>query len=419
MRRILLLMPTRTYRARAFMKAAKKLGAEVTVGTERRNALEGKAPGTTVALAFRDPTRAVEQAAAFHRDYPLDVVVGVDDRTALLAAMIAERLGLAHNDVAAVRATNDKYVMRRLLAEAGAPSPWFELTSLDEDPAAVAARVPYPCVVKPIALSASRGVIRADDPAAFVAAVARLRAILEDSVVAAASGEHARRYLVEAYIPGDEVALEGMMLGGALKVLAIFDKPDPLEGPYFEETIYVTPSRLPEAGQRRIVAATARAARALGLREGPVHAELRLNDTGAWLVEIAARSIGGLCSNTLEFGGGLSLEDLILLHAAGADVSRYEREPQPSGVMMLPIPRRGVLRAVRGLDDARAVLGVVDVTISIPLGDEVVPLPEGDRYLGFLFARGDTPAAVEASLREGYRSLGFDIEPTTVAVPSS
>jgi biotin carboxylase len=412
MHRILLLMPSRTYRARAFMRAARKLGAEVAVGTDRRSVLEKAAPGSSVALDFRNPERAVEQVDAFHAEFPLSTIVGVDDRTALLAAVAAAHLGLPHNDVDAVRATNDKYLMRRLLAEAEAPSPWFRLVSLDEDPADVAASVEYPCVVKPVSLSASRGVIRADDPASFVEAVTRLRAILEEPEVAAAIGEDAHRYLVEGFIAGVEVALEGMVTGGRLIVLALFDKPDPLDGPFFEETIYITPSRLPAAEQRLVIQATEQAAEALGLTEGPVHAELRLNAGGAFVVEIAARSIGGLCSRTLEFGGGRSLEDLILLHAVGADVSSFEREPEPSGVMMLPIPRRGILRAVRGVDEARAVPGIVDVTISIPLGDEVVPLPEGNRYLGFVFARGGTRAAVETTLREAHERLHFDIEST-------
>ena len=415
MRRILLLMATRTYRARAFMRAAKRQGAAVTVGTERRNALEKAVPGATVALSFRQPERAVEQIAAFHQRYPLDTIVGVDDETTLLAATAARALGLPHNDVDAVRATRNKHVMRRLLAEAGARSPWFELVSLDEDPMAVAARVPFPCVVKPVFLSASRGVIRADDTTAFVAAVEQVRTILSEPEVAAAGGEDARRYLVEGFIPGVEVALEGMLIGGTLKVLALFDKPDPLDGPYFEETIYVTPSRLSDEDQAQVTDATRVAARALGLREGPVHAELRLNDAGAWVVEIAARSIGGLCSDTLEFSGGRSLEDLILLHAVGADVSHFERAPEPSGVMMLPIPRAGVLTAVHGVEEARAVPGIVDVVISIPLGDTLVPLPEGNRYLGFVFARGDSPADVEAALREAHRRLAFQIEPAAVA----
>ncbi len=408
MHRILLLMATRTYRARAFMRAARRLGAEVVVGTERHQAVAR--PGTTLTLDFRDPAHAMAQIVAAGRERQFDAIVGVDDDTVLLAAMAAAALGIPHNSVEAVRATRNKHLMRRLLASAGVPSPWFTLVRLDEDPAAAARHLRYPCVVKPTFLSASRGVIRADDEAAFVRAVERIRAILTEPEVAAAGGEEAEHVLVEEYIPGAEAALEGILTEGELQVLALFDKPDPLEGPYFEETIYVTPSRLPPAQQHALVDATAAAARALGLREGPIHAELRLNERGAWVVEIAARSIGGLCSTVLEFSDGRSLEELILLHAVGAEIARDERQRRPAGVMMIPIPRAGVLRAVHGLDEARAVPGITDITISIPLGDRVVPLPEGDRYLGFIFARGASPAEVEDALRTAHRRLAFDIE---------
>ncbi len=409
MPRLLLLMSTRTYRARAFMRAAHRLGAEVVVGSERRNALAKARPGTTLLVDLRHPERAVEQIVAAGRERSFDAIVGVDDDATLVAAMGAAALGIPHNDVAAVRATRNKYLMRRLLADAEAPSPWFELLPLDGDLAAAARRLSYPCVVKPVSLSASRGVIRADDPAGLLAAVERIRAILADPEVAADGGEDARVVLVEGFIPGVEVAVEGMLLDGRLKVLALFDKPDPLDGPYFEETIYVTPSRMTAEDQRRVAEAAGHAAAALGLREGPVHAELRVNDQGAWIVEIAARSIGGLCSDVLEFGGGLSLEELILMHAVGADVSAFERERQPSGVMMLPIPRAGILEAVHGVEEARAVPGIAGVTISIPIGDRVVPLPEGNRYLGFIFARAETPEAVEAALREAHRRMDFEI----------
>jgi biotin carboxylase len=266
-------------------------------------------------------------------------------------------------------------------------------------------------VLKPVSLSASRGVIRADDPAGFEAALTRVRAILA-AAESSADGDGGD-VLVESFIPGSEVALEGMLTDGALTILALFDKPDPLDGPFFEETVYVTPSRLPEEAQRAIADEAERGAAGLGLRSGPIHAELRLNDQGAWIVEIAARSIGGLCSDALEFSGGVSLEELILMDAVGADVTGFERERQPSGVMMLPVPRGGVLRSVGGVEQARAVDGVRDVTISIPIGQAVVPLPEGDRYLGFIFARGDTPEDVEAALREAQQRLAFEIEPET------
>jgi biotin carboxylase len=253
-------------------------------------------------------------------------------------------------------------------------------------------------VVKPIGLAASRGVIRADDAAAAARAAERILAIGGGPLV------------VEEYVPGVEVAVEGLVLApGRVEILAVFDKPDPLEGPYFEETIYVTPSRLPRDQQERARELTARAAAAVGLADGPVHAEVRLDGERAWVIEIAARSIGGLCARTLRFGAGIALEELILRHALGLPIEDLQRERAASGVMMLPIERKGVLRAVRGQDAARSVPGITGLEITVPSGRTVVPLPEGDRYLGFLFARGDTPAEVEAALRAGYAALEVEL----------
>jgi biotin carboxylase len=303
--------------------------------------------------------------------------------------------------------------MRERLARAGVPSPSFTVVRVDEDGAAVAARVAYPCVLKPRVLSASRGVIRADDPASFVVAFARLGAILRAPDVAAL-GEGTDTILVEGFVPGREVALEGLLEDGVLRTLALFDKPDPLDGPFFEETIYVTPSRLSAATQAAVADVAARAARALGLTDGAVHCELRLRagPAGALepvVLEIAARSIGGLCGRTLRFGTGLSLEELILRRALGRPVDSLERERAAAAVMMIPIPRGGVLEEVRGLDAARAVPLIEDVTISLHKGQEVVPLPEGSRYLGFIFSRAAGPAEAEAALREAHRHLEFVI----------
>jgi biotin carboxylase len=239
----------------------------------------------------------------------------------------------------------------------------------------------------------------------------RLSRLLRTPEVVARNDKLAEQILVEGYIPGTEVALEGLLVKGELAVLALFDKPDPLDGPFFEETLYITPSRLPSSVQQGIATCTAQAARAIGLQEGPVHAELRVNDQGAWLIEMAARSIGGLCSRTLRFGTGLSLEELILLHATGADVSAYTRERHAAGVMMLPISYGGILIGIHGQDDAKQVPGIEELAITIPLGQEVVPLPEGAQYLGFLFARADTPEQVETALRDAHRCLRFTIDP--------
>jgi len=411
--RILLLIATRSYRTEDLMEAAVGLDCEVTVGSDAPTALAGLQPGATVTLPLHDPEQAARAIVALHAHYPLRAVVGLDDDTVVIAAMACERLHLRGNPVAAVRAARDKARTREILAAAGLPQPPCQLIGPDDDLAVAAGRVPYPCVVKPLSLGGSRGVIRADDPTAFVVAGKRTRAIL---AVEAAAAERRRqapdsRLLVEGFIPGREVAVEGLLTRGVLRLLALFDKPDPLDGPYFEETLYVTPSRLPESVQQEIVATTGRALDALGLREGPVHAELRVGEGGSVVVEIAPRTIGGLCSRTLRFGAGIRLEELVLRHALGEGVEGVEREARPAGVMMLPIPRAGRLRAVHGQEAARAVDGVVDLTITIPIGQELVPLPEGDRYLGFLFARGETPATVEATLRAAHARLRFDIEP--------
>ena len=403
MERALLLLPTTTYRTQAFLDAAGALGVEVVCASERPNVFEARAPDGLLTLDFDDPDAAAEGVRRFAETFPIDAVVGVDDRTTVAAAAIAERLGLPANPVGAVAAARDKLEMRRRLVAAGVPVPRFEPVSLDDDPAPVARAATYPCVLKPLALSASRGVIRADTPLEFVAAVQRIARIL------AGAGDTSRTLLAEEFVPGAEVALEGLLVGGALQTLALFDKPDPLDGPFFEETIYVTPSRLPEPVQAELATMTARAAAALGLRDGPVHAELRVGPRGPRVIEVAARSIGGLCSRALRFGAGMTLEELILRHALGRKIESYERERRPAGVMMLPIPRAGRLQAVTGTEAARAVPGVEDIVITTHRGQELVPLPEGWQYLGFVFARADTPEAVEQALRAAHARLDVEI----------
>ncbi len=421
--RLLLLLPTATYRTAAFVEAARRLGVGLTVASERPSTFQHANPGGLVTLDLSDPDRAAAQARAFAREHPLQGVVGVDDDTAVVAAAIAGALGLRGNDVAAARAARDKHEQRTSLAAAGVAVPHFRLVRVDEDPRRLAAGVPYPCVLKPLRLAASRGVIRADTPEGFVAAFERVKRILEQAGCEkrdAASVEwHAyRSILVEDFVPGREVALEGLLVAGELRVLALFDKPDPLDGPYFEETIYVTPSRLPADEQRAVAACAERAAAALGLREGPVHAELRVNGSGPWLIELAARPIGGQCSGALRFeiretGKGkeetLSLEEIVIRHALGMNLPALEREPQASGVMMIPVPGAGVLREVRGLDQARGQPLVEEIIITAHPGQELVPWPEGARYPGFIFARGGTPEAVEAALRAAHRQLQFVI----------
>ena len=381
MPRVLLLVPSFTYRATDFVEAAGRLGVEVVVGSDRRQALAESMGDRAVVVNLADVQRGVDAIAQLHDRAPVDAVLAVDDQGVVVAAEAAAKLGLRHNPPEAVARTRDKLAMRRALAAAGVSQPTFESP-------------PFPVVVKPVGLSASQGVIRVDDPADLESTVARVRAIC---------GDDAAPVIVEQFIDGTELALEGLLEGGRLHVLAVFDKPDPLVGPYFEETIYITPSRLDWTAAADLVA---RGCDALGLREGPVHAEVRIGSDGkVWLLEVAARSIGGLCSRALKFGAGISLEEVILRHALGLPTEDIERETGASGVMMVPIRTAGRLERVDGQDEARAVPGIVGLEITIPKGRELVPLPEGDRYLGFLFARADTPEAVEVALRAAHGCL--------------
>src|SRR5438132_4858576 len=406
--RLLLLLPTVTYRTVAFVEAARRLGADLTVASERPSTFERANPTGLVTLDFADPTHAAAQAREFARAHPVHGVVAVDDDTAVVAAAIAEALGLRGNPVAAAAAARDKHQQRQLLATAGVAVPRYELLTIAADPEKVASGVSYPCVLKPLRLSASRGVIRADTQAEFVAAFERIKRILEQTGCG-------RSLLVEEFVPGREVAVEGLVTHGALHVLALFDKPDPLDGPFFEETIYVTPSRLARTAQAEIAECAQAAVGAVRLGAGPIHAEVRHNDRGAWLIELAARPIGGRCSGALRFeireaGNGkreTSHQEIIIRPARGMELPTLERERRASGVMMIPVPGAGVLRDVRGVGAAQAVPLVEEVVITMHPGQPLVPWPEGSRYPGFIFARGGTSEAVEAALRAAHARLEF------------
>jgi biotin carboxylase len=384
MARVVLVLPTATYRAPDFLDAARALGVEVVVASEEVQALASTMGDRFVRVDLCDPEAAGETVAS--AGARPDAVVGVDEQGVLVASYAAARLGFPHNPPEAVAITRDKRLLRETLTSAGLRQP-----RVDPDT--------FPRVVKATTLSGSRGVIRADDEGSFHAAVARVRAIADSDV------------LVEEYVPGAEVAVEGLLHDDRLDVLALFDKPDPLEGPYFEETIYVTPSRLSSEMQALVAETVHRACEAIGLREGPIHAEVRIPPEGdPVLLEVAARSIGGLCSRALRFGAGISLEEVILRHALGLDLGDLKRTTRASGVMMIPIPRSGTLRAIEGTDVAREVHGIEGIEITIPVGQQVQALPEGDRYLGFIFAAGERPEDVEHALRDAHANLRIEID---------
>lgn len=410
-RRLLLIMSPATYRAGAFRDAAARIGLEIVVAVDMPDPLAGRYHGQ-LTLDFQDVDEATSRLVAWVHDHvepPVVAVLAVDDRGSEIAARASQQLGLPHNDPASALAARDKWVMRQALERGGVPVPRFEAVSADTDPATIAHQQAYPVVVKPTLLSGSRGVIRADTADGFIEAFSRTRRVLERSGMPADTFP----ILIEQYVPGDEVALEGLLTDGGLATLALFDKPDPLDGPFFEETIYVTPSRLPVDVQSVISRRSAESARAIGLRNGPVHAELRIDQaTGdIWMIELAGRSIGGLCGSVLEFGTGISLEELILRHAAGIEMPSVDRRGDGAGVMMIPIPRGGMLREVGGQQEALAVRGVTGIEITTPYNQPIVPLPEGESYLGFIFAKGETAADAEAALREAHARLTFRIDP--------
>ena len=428
MRRVLLLATTTGYQTRAFGDAAARLGVELVFATDRCHLLEDPWQDHAVPIRFYDEDASVAAILESAAARPIDGLLVVGDRPTVIGARVAERLGLPWHPPAGASAARHKQLTRERLRDAGLPVPWWfpvalnaQLSTLREASALSPELLSYPCVVKPVALSGSRGVIRADDPATFAAALERLRALMRQPEVRAERNEAHAMALVEGFIHGREYALEGLMHHGALHVLAIFDKPDPLDGPFFEETIYLTPSSATDEVQRAIVAGVTRAAHALGLRHGPIHAECRVNEEGVFVLEVAARPIGGLCARALRFPcvqsavrnpqSAISLEELLLRHALGEDPAPYQREAIASGVMMIPIPRRGILRRVDGIDQARRVAGVDEIHITAKPDQLLVPLPEGASYLGFIFARAARADAVEQALRDAHARLAFTIDP--------
>jgi biotin carboxylase len=414
-KRILLLATTTGYQTRTFGEAAARLGVELRFATDRCDQLDDPWRDGAIPIRFSAGAEAVQAIVDRVSRQPVDGILTVGDGPVLIAARVAEALGMPGHPPEAAAASRDKRLLRQRLQAAGLRVPWFTTVPLDTDPGVLLDRVPFPCVVKPLALSASRGVIRADDGRGFVEAYERLRRLLKSPEIETMREPATRMIHVESYIEGDEYAIEAVLDRGRLQIFAIFDKPDPLVGPFFEETVYVTPSRLPAGAQAALVRAVEDAVRAVGLLHGPVHAECRVCPEGIFLLEVAARPIGGLCARALRFDGpagrGLPLEEVLLRHAMGERVEGYVREERASGVMMIPIPRDGVYRRVEGREEAEAVAGIDEIRITAKPDQRLVPLPEGASYLGFIFARGATPAAVEGSLRDAHRALRFVIDP--------
>ena len=411
-KRLLILASKLGYQTRGFAEAAEKLGVDVVFATDRCHQLEDPWGDNALALRFESPRKAAKEVARSLHANPCDAILALGDRPTPAAAYTAQAFHLRGNPPAAIEICRNKQRQREALSKAGIPLPRFFTFKTTEDLAQITPRVPFPCVIKPTLLAASQGVIRANDPAEFEQAVRKIRAVLDSPEIQAQREPGLDQLLVESYIPGREVALEGLLTNASLRTLAIFDKPDPLEGPYFEETIYVTPSRLPVETQRAIEECAARSIAALGLVTGPLHAEFRVNEDGPSVLEIAPRPIGGLCSRALRFGPErISLEELLIRHALHLGGGNLQREKDASGVMMIPVPRSGIFEGVDGIEVAETVAGVTEIRVTARLHDYLAAWPEGSSYLGFIFARAETPEAAEAALRSAHARLHFRFAP--------
>jgi hypothetical protein len=415
-KRLLLFTAKLGYQTRSFEDAAHKLGVQLVYVTDRCHQLQDPWGDQAIAVHFETPEVAAYTVMETLRGQDVSGILALGDRSAAAAAYAARGLGVRYNHPASVEACRSKLRMKEIFRDAGLSVPWFRNLPIDPAPEPVLLGISYPCVLKPLSLSASQGVVRANNREEFLAAASRVRRLLQSPEILATREANLDRVLVEGYIPGREVAVEGLLTEGALSILAIFDKPDPLEGPYFEETIYVTPSRLPESVQHAIEKCARDAARALGLSHGPIHAEFRVNGNDVWPLEVAPRPIGGLCARALRFSfdapsDPVGLAELLIRHALELPGWNSPRERIASGVMMIPVPKSGILEGVSGEEAARSIPGITELSITARLHDAIAAWPEGSSYLGFLFARGGTPEKVELALREAHEKLSFTITP--------
>ncbi len=403
---VLLVAPHNSYRIHAYIEAAERLDINLVVASQGEHSLVS-AVSSGIQIDFNNDAVSLQRIVDANKTCPFDAVITTDDGGVRLAAKMAQVLGLPANDPESSELTRRKDLARIRLKSCDVAIPAFRVVNLLENLPKQLQNIHFPVVVKPLAMSGSKGVIRADNQQECTEALARLEKIL--SVVSDKMEQsHA---LIESYIDGKEVAFEGLLHKGELKQLAIFDKPEPMEGPFFEESYYITPTRLSESEQLLIANRVAEACGAYGLREGPIHAELRVQGDNAFIIEIASRTIGGDCADMLKFGLNMGLEELVLLQALGKPVD-VPALKNSVGVLMIPIPAQGLLRRVEGIHEAKKVAYITDLGISVREGYELVPLPEGSSYLGFIFAKAPTAELVEGALRKAFECLNIRITPS-------
>lgn len=366
---------------------------------------------TTVAV--QPPEQAIEQALRLHEQTSIGAVLGYEEDATLTVAHIAAALGLPAHPVAAAEAALDKPMMKQRFAAAGIPAADFIVAADEDEAVAWAEAGGYPVVVKPCRGSASQGVIRANDEHTLRQAYRRLRRIIRDHELDN-GGRPPSAHLVERYLPGSELSCELLLQYGAPEVITEFGKPLPLTGPYFEESIYLTPPALGAALRREVHELSMAAAKALGFYHGPAHCEIRLTPDGPKVLEIAGRLLGGACAGSFRDRLGEDLDALLLRSALGERITL----PAPAddaptvGALMIPVPGEGRVVAVRGDDGARRVPGVRDVSLQTEPGEIVVPFPEQACYaVGFVSASGPDEAAVVGSLGQAAAQISLELTP--------
>ena len=402
---VILIIPAGSYRTNAFMNAATKLDLKVLVITDKSQVFSDHYPENVITMNFQLWEDGLDIIREWSERYELKAVIGVDEESIVLAARLSESLSIEHNSLESVKITKDKYLMRTVLKKFGIIGPWFKRFPVHKLTKEIFSEISLPCVLKPTFLSASQGVLRVNSFEEFIGGIEMLIDLLSQDEMKLLGGDKANWILIEEYIPGKEVSIEGIVNNGILKDLAIFDKPEPLDGPTFPETIFITPTILDDHIKLSLLETAQTALKALNIVKGPVHVELRINNNGNYILECAARSIGGLCSKVLEFKGGIGLEELILRSSLGRNIEKTKLIERAKGVMMLPIEKRGILREIRGIEAALSVKGITELQTTIRLNETLEPLPQGSRYLGFLFAEGKDQDVVKKALKKAWSKI--------------
>ena len=407
---VILIIPSASYRTSAFITAVKKLDLNVLVISNKSQVFSGKYPNRLMIMNFHHWKKKQDEISKWSANNGLKAVIGVDEESIVLAAKIGNYLQVKHNTVDSVLLTKDKYLMRIEFKKVGLKSPWFKQFSIHDSSDYLINEISFPCVIKPTFLSASQGVIRVNSNKELINGIKTLKELLLIEEIRKRGGEKSDWFLVEEYIPGKEFAIEGIVSEGKLTIFAVFDKPEPLEGPTFEEKIFVTPTSLSENEQFAIFEISQNAVNALGIIEGPVHVELRINSKGIYILECASRSIGGLCSKVLEFNDGMSLEELILRSCLGRNVTKSKLSGSSRGVMMMPTEKNGVLKEITGVEDALNIKGITEIKVNLKSGEKLEPLPKGDRYLGFIFAEGKNQKLVIKALKKAWSKIAVVLD---------